>query len=161
MGISSDGILFYGIPFDDGTEMPWESGDSYQDCEDWLAEVFCGIAHPSAPYPEVREVWDGKRHKPERALTAAEEQAKKTYQEYWRAKHKAVAGLPFEFRIHCSFDYPMHYITVKQYTNSRGYATEIESWELPDNADEILRDVCEKAELPFSQPKWWLVSLYG
>lgn len=74
---------------------------------------------------------------------------------------------PLEYVRHCSGDYPMHIIGLKSahYEAARGYPTTFDR--LPENGAvitvedyEALRLFCEKHNLPYSEPKWLLCSMW-
>ena len=54
MGVSTDAIICYGIPFKEGTEFPWED----KEIEDWWLEV-CGYKEPFKIFTEEGEYIDG------------------------------------------------------------------------------------------------------
>jgi len=65
---------------------------------------------------------------------------------------------------HCSGEYPMYFLTIKGYhhTAYRGCPQEIQSFDRPSDGDiEELRHYCTVNNLPYTEPKWWLVSYWG
>lgn len=134
MSTSTDGILFWGIHFDEGEFEPgWEWEDAYAATK--------GVIKPTAPYEGNENI----------------------YSAYWAAKRDAVESAGCLVDAHCSGEYPMFYVAVKasQTVNRRGYPEEIKSLEVGADWEAKLRAFCEALGVPWSQPKWWLVSYWG
>jgi hypothetical protein len=149
MGISSDGLLFWGIDFGEYPEH--EEGSlaerifSGEDPEEWenVFAEFIGITRPTEEY----------------------EKAKEKYSQYWKEVREAAKKIPCEFRLHCSYDYPMHYACVSESLLSadRGYPTiiEPEHFIIKPTWHKDLKYFVELFGLTWSEPKWHLASLYG
>lgn len=111
MGVSTDGILFYGIHFNE----EWAP-----DNDDW----------------------------------------------FW--KDPDLEDLQLDFDRHCSGDYPMFYIAVREshLTAHRGYPQRITSPDVGIKThpgwDERVLEFCKRKNIePQSECGWWLVSLWG
>jgi hypothetical protein len=146
MGQSTDGILFYGIAYDDDLELPWEAEEfegEELDWEDWYA-VQAGVERPTIPY----------------------EESEKVHEIYWDQKRNALEDQPIEIGTHCSCEYPMVYIAPKaiNLSASRGYPLELDLVNLQSRVtpevDAQIKTFCELMGLPYSKPKWWLASLW-
>lgn len=142
MGTSTDGILFFGFTFacpEEGTYPPWENeeGEEEQDSEVFIASKL-GLGEPT----------------------------EETYWEaYWEKRRELFKFVGCEVSIHCSYDYPMWYVTLsnKHYCAHRGYPIEFEKG-LPEIVGEEvqkLRVFCEKVGIEWQEPKWTLASVWG
>lgn len=141
MGQSTNAILFYGITFEDlDTEaLAKQHGLEEFDAEDaYAAKV--GIERPSVPYSESE---------------------KGAWVDYWRRKQDAS---PCEMDWHCSSEYPIYLACIKESkrVSLRGDETEIPDGltAKPEWVDQ-LRAYCDVMGLPYSQPRWLLVSYWG
>jgi hypothetical protein len=142
MGVSSDAILFYGICFNDETPECFE--EDYNDWEsDW--ENKYGPKQPEDKGDYKGPEWDK-----------------------WREEKKEFEGngIAMEVGIYCSYDYPMYFVAPQAhtYTVYRGDFEEItpEMIAAP-RADQIaaLKEFCELHNIPYSEPKWFMVSRMG
>lgn len=140
MGISSDGILFFGIDLgvDEDMESPWNDGD-------W-EDIY---------YEKMREKFPGKY--PE-----------KNYIDKDKSKAFFVAKKELEdngciIGIHCSFEYSMLYVAVTESVVNahRGYPEEVKSFEVKPDWIQKIKDFCELMDIKYEEPKWILTSLYG
>ena len=145
MGVSTDGILFYGICLEEEAEIPWEGADEgdVDDVESYYASK-AGVKPPEEEYSDDPKV-------------------KELYHEYWEAKNKAHEASKCDVVHHCSYDYPMFGLAVKESVESanRGYPQEVKSIAVQEDWDSLLKDYCEKMDVEYVQPKWWLVSMWG
>lgn len=135
MGVSTDGILCFGVAFEDGYNFPWwpqddneEDGD--QDFDDWWAAQ-TGIAHPPVPFSD---------------------ESKPAYHAYWDAKRKALETCPVELVNYCSCDCPMYILAARDsVTNaSRGYPEEVDLPALASKTEqyrEAVKEFCRKYKL--------------
>jgi hypothetical protein len=158
MGVSTDAILFWGIvsdeeghpwlkhqPEDDEDDDDDDSDDDSDDDEfDW-EEVYAeamGVPCPDAEYGD---------------------DTKPIYQAYWKRKREIIEASGCTFGSHCSGDCPMDYVAVveSETTARRGYPEEITSLEVKPDWEPKLREFCEKLNIPWGEPKWWLVSYWG
>ena len=69
---------------------------------------------------------------------------------------------PLQHVSHCSGDYPMHIIGLKEgyHHASRGNPIELETLPLILRGDASIKEFCEKYKLPYSRPKWILCSMW-
>jgi hypothetical protein len=139
MGVSTDGILFYGISISpEDVDIPWK--------DDEEPEIFYakkkGLLEPTSEFSENTE---------------------NEYREYWSKRDFINKSSKCKVITHCSYDYPMYGICIsKSYTSaSRGYPEEIKSLKIEPDWNELLRMYCEVMEIKFEQPKWILCSLWG
>ena len=159
MSISSDGILCYGfqIKDEDGDiigegETPEFLKTSLDDDDDDDSEplefddLLANIAKINSPDVEY------------------DEHSKEEYEEYWGKKHELERVCPVELVIHCSFEYGMYILAIKESHSAayRGYPVELGKQITTNPAwDSILRNFCKEANIPFEEPGWVLASLYG
>jgi len=142
MGVSSDGILVFGIPldFEDTMEedLPFMSGfDDFGDM----------VAH-EAGLPE----WRGGM---------SDDESRK----HWEAKRSAESACPVNLVLHCSYEYPMWIIAVRgtEVSASRGMPELIDPELLNVSVDRIeaAKAWCESHDIQWREPRWILCSLYG
>jgi hypothetical protein len=156
MGQSTDGILFFGVCFDDD-EAPWqlaEEGIDY-DYDDWLFSLYYQ-SYERAPRPD-------KDSNPK----AYDE----WIQEYITMKDK----IPVEINTHCSSDYPMFYLHIREdkaahVRASCGYPESIHPSHLTVGIEWIghflefwqkLKIKYPDLEIEEQTASWWLVSDWG
>lgn len=147
MGVSTDAILCYGVPFPEGYEFPWQTIDSY-DFEDWWLLKVCGL--------EPRK--DG-------------EDFSTDYDRY-RA-FREVNPCPVTLVHHCSDSCTMYIIAARGYYKKawRGkpQAIDTDSLTLAKEHRHAVIDFCNTHcqptnsydELPEIDPKWYLCSWWG
>ncbi len=114
--------------------MVWEDYDG--DIEEWwLVETGCNISYPTEGYYKAQR------------------------------KHLKEHPLPFEMHYFCSCDYSMHVLQVPGYSYhaSRGDTVVVEPSKMVVNPEAIERFklACEKYNIPYSEPKWLLCSMWG
>ena len=70
----------------------------------------------------------------------------------------------FELVTHCSDSSPMHILAIRSLTTtaSRGFPVETTGLNMDRRLESHakLKAACERYNLPFSEPKWWLVSYW-
>src|SRR5215217_6023399 len=151
MGISTDGILFYGYHLPEGAEVPWDNEEHplYEHLEDQWDKWFAYKRGLEIRYGESSYSWD--------AICSLEE------------------SLPVEIGIHCSDQVPMYYIAVKGsvVTASRGYPENVDRMVVRsvthENSgwDKAIKDFVKEFEIPppgvdeASEIGWWLASYWG
>jgi hypothetical protein len=139
MGISSDGILFFGL--DLGTEPPWGS-ENISDINDYVASKL-GLDPPDVPFDENRKI----------------------YSEYWDKKKKILDRSCCELDMHCSYDYEMYLVCLskKKFSASRGYPLDLpdDFHRVTDSDIEKLKKFCDALGIKWSKPRWILTSFYG
>src|SRR5688572_18217942 len=103
MGVSSDGILCYGFQYyDPETDETPEWLYTEDDGNDFEAAVarLCNIKEPY-------DALDSKRYDSDPSYKAE-------WETYWENKKAAVEATGVELRTHCSYDYPMYILAVKE-----------------------------------------------
>lgn len=144
MGISSDGIIAYGINLgeglddDEGTVFPWQDEKYDGEFEEWLLREVIGFTE------EWEERLDG----------------------YFDRKKAALEPFPLDMILFCSYEYSMYFLSIKgtERRCSRGEATLIK--ELPEITSfkrSALKKFAEKYNFKYDQEKvgWHLLSMYG
>ena len=148
MGISSDGILVFGVDF--GSEQE-------EDVPKWLID-FMGTHDDGDGFDDAVAKEAGI---PAYDHGATEDE--KT--EHWRRYREAVAACPVEQVLHCSYDYAMVILAVRGTVKraSRGYPQTIEASELEVSALDItrFRDWIREHGGDDVTPTWILTSVYG
>lgn len=149
MGVSTDGILAFGILLGD-EDYPW--GES--DFEDWILSFYPETTLIKPPIPE-----DWRKKTPAEAAAWAE---------YWQSKRTLLAQINVGCVDYCSSDYPMYALTVKDSVIqcSRGYPTKLTPDQLQEMATQAesysntLKRFCERAKIS-GEPSWYLMSNMG
>jgi hypothetical protein len=154
MGISSDGVISYGLKFEEGYEFPWQ-GEDYTDW--WLKE---------SGYKEPFKLWDSNGNFPNGVKPADS-----VITEYYnhRREFKKEHPLPFEMVDYCSGEYPMYILAVPGtiITANRGHPIEFNPAELDcrilihEKELRAFSNFCEKYLNNHDQRKWWLSSYMG
>ena len=147
MGISSDGIIFFGYCFEE--EIAWV-GD--EEPAAWADDGWESL------YAAVRGV-----HPPEEEYS---EENKALHHAYWEKKSEICKESSCEIDLHCSYDYGMHYICIRSTnkTASRGYPEKLDpkTFEINPEWKAQLDEFCKLVGIkPEGEPSWWLTSLYG
>jgi hypothetical protein len=159
MGVSTNGILVYGIPFPEEYVFPWNDESDSEPEEWWLKHL--GYTPPFEIY-EDGEYINGVRP-PDRMVD-----------EYYNHRMDFLKKnpLPVSIEIHCSCDYPMYFVTLKHLvqTSHRGYPSIVNMGclSVPDQDKKTIIDFCEKYlkpmndydEFPEMEPKLYLASLW-
>jgi hypothetical protein len=88
----------------------------------------------------------------------------KEFIKFWNIKNCLLNEQPCAISSHCSCEYPMYYIYIKESElyASRGYPCEIPEGHLYTKAvwNRQLEEFCKIMELPYSKPSWWLSSMW-
>jgi len=149
MGVSTDGILFYGIC------LPEESYEWSDDSNCFIEEKL-GLKDQSGLFDEHGEyaVEEG---------TEEHERRKKLWHKHKDRCMAARKELGANVDIHCSYNYPMNYIFAEgsRIRASRGYPEEVKSLEVKPEWDVNIRKLCDILGVEYEQPKWYLVSMWG
>lgn len=142
MGVSTNGIVCYGVPIDENTELPWNDEEKdYEDYEEWFYD-YLGWNKTYDDFPNSRE--------------------------YWKAK---IAFTSLSIFSHCSCDCMMYILGIKssERVASRGYPetlpanldsliTEEAKQELLNFIERLNDDFPELLEK--TEPSWLLVSMW-
>lgn len=139
MGTSTDGIVFYGFPVEEGEathQRIWELCGEYDEDDD------TDVLEPDEVVAKLYG-WD---------------ETKLKYSFQWEKEHPS----PVTIGMHCSCDYKMYYIAIKEseVTANRGYAKEFTPVTQP-GWDDTLRDFCDRAGIqPPEKFGWYVVSMW-
>jgi hypothetical protein len=153
MGVSTDGILCYGVEVEEESELPWKDGD----IGDWWIKDVKGWKPSIEIYTPEGEYINEKR--PDDKLVD------QYYDE--RSAFKEKNPCPVEIVVHCSYDYPMYIIAIPRTVTSasRGYVEEIKPLEMiiKNGEREALMEFCKTYNVSITDeyPKWILASLWG
>lgn len=133
MGQSTDGILVFGI------QLPEEEGPVFLEEFDGQFDDFVDSLNGLPQWGE--RGYDGKN-------TMA-----------FRNNY------PIDLVLHCSYDYPMYILSVRGTgkSASRGYPKIINPAELTVTPEKIsaLKNFCEKYNIEWQEPQWYLCSMWG
>ena len=147
MGVSTDAILFWGFFLTEDEEgeddeMPWL--DEEYEWDTFYAKQL-GIEEPTVPY------------------NRDDEEVVEIYHAYWRSNREAAKASGCDIAYHCSGDYPLYYVTVEEsrIRASRGYPEEITDLCAAPEWHDRLQRFCKVMDIPWQEPKWWLVSLWN
>jgi len=145
MGISSDGIIAYGIDLGEGldddecNEFPWQDREKYDgEFREWVLREILGF---------TEEWYDGNEG-------------------YFDRQNAVLKPFPLEMVSHCSYDYPMYFLSIKgtERRASRGYPTFIEGLpEVTSKQRSALKEFAEEYNFKYDEEKvgWHLFSMYG
>lgn len=142
MGMSSTAILFWGLCGDE-EEGHWSNiGLNYEDTD------YIKLPEDEDGDEEWENVYVSRKGHPN-----AE----------WDTKKELIEKSGCTICTHCSFDYGMPYVAIEksEVRNYQGNLTEIKTLEVQPDWEQKLRKFCEVMGIKWSEPKWWLVSLYG
>lgn len=142
MGVNTNGILFYGIAYDEDLAVDALAPNFDGDFETLYAAKM-GVHEPNVEYDKTTEP---------------------LFQKYWKERRKINEQSGCHVGVYCSGDYPMNFVWVNdgRYIANRGEAIEIPDGlkAKPEWKDQI-KTYCEVLNLPYSEPKWFLVSYWG
>lgn len=160
MGTSTDAILFWGIVFDE--DKP-EIADVFKDDDKDFEEIYAakkgwkedsGYFTPAGEYAHLN---DPKKH----------DEARKVWRKHLAELEKINSACPAEIGTHCSGEYPMYYVCIKETekTAHRGYAVDLYSDSLHEKQIwlEQLKEYCEVMGISLKGKRigWHLVSYWG
>lgn len=145
MGVSTNAVLFYGLlldedDFEDG--YPWDADEFDHDSEDFIAHTLRDLVTPTDWSDSNQEEID----------------------KYFTARTAALDSTPVAIGIHCSYEYPMYYVYIKdtELTAYRGYPQEVNSQLVLDHGWDVeLEKFCGALGLPFKKPGYYIASLMG
>lgn len=81
----------------------------------------------------------------------------------YSARRAKLGSCPADLTLYCSYDYPMFILGVRG-TETRvahGDFSEISSLDVPAEKISAFKSWCELSGIPYEEPKWLLVSMYG
>lgn len=148
MGVSTNGILFFGFEFfnpeEDTLTVPWLEDDPEGD-QDWMSFVALrmGVPPPPATYEGNEAAW----------------------RTFWEQGRTVIAQSGCMIDVHCSGSFPLWYVCVRnhRYQAGRGYLETIDPASLVATSGEIeqLRQFCTAADIPWQPPAWHLASYWS
>lgn len=151
MGVSTDGILCFGMFLKESIELPW--GDD--GIQDWWRYTICKYVSKKELFNEEGGYLKGVKPSQQEIDVYYEEM------EDFDAKHP----LPIEEIKHCSWEYPMYILAVPgmHQRASRGFPRGINTDELtvtPDQKQKLLNFCSSYLSLKFKEEdmQWWLAS---
>lgn len=173
MGISSDGILAFGVDLGepDDVELPWASDGEDDDGE--FEEWYVGLHGVTAAHlwdaynawAETPEALAIPGHSGERlkAYEAAHPAWREELDAYYEKKHEIEGAAPIEIVQHCSYDYPMYIVAVPGTVTTayRGSPEKIPDFDVDSAKVAAAGDFCAAHGIPFDNPGWLLASMYG
>ncbi len=141
MGVSTDGILFFGI--DLGDDEPREDGEDWQQ----FVAAKLGVKPPSIPYNdedrEVVAIWEA----------------------YWAKRAETIEGLGCTVGDHCCIEDPSYYVALSDRSvwAHRDYpeVTDQDLLTVPPDDVEKLKHFCGLLEIPWTKPQWHLASWWA
>lgn len=138
MGISSDGILIFGIDLEEELPESWTElmgEDGGFEFDEYIAT--------KGGMPYVSGMSD----------------------EYRKGRDKLIDACPVDLTWHCSYDYPMFILNIRGYTYRawRGSPRVINESELivPKDKIEAAKVWCGNNDVEWKEPEWLLCSMYG
>ena len=157
MGVSTDAVIFYGILLDKD-DCECQFNDNEGDYEEDYAKKKGWVENDGGLYDE----------KGEYALDKDSPEGKKA-EKIWdknRAElSKITEDCDVEIGMHCSGDYPMHYVGIKESETfaRRGYPVQIDATNLSIETDWVdkLKDYCKTMGIKYKKPSWHLVSWWS
>lgn len=156
MGVSTNGVICYGIEFDEDTSFPWDDEKYEGDIDNWWLHGVIGFKPAVEIYGEDGNYIDGK------------EPSDEVLDAYYAEKRAAEDAnpLPVELVNYCSADYPMYIIAVPSTIKRalRGYPTWFEPAALTVTDEEkasLLAFCNTHGIVTLAEPSWWLSSYWG
>lgn len=155
MGVSTNGIIGFGVVCDEGTELPWDTEEFDGDIEEWWRREndFRDIHSPWTPDGNYATGWGDKDPR---------------LDEYYRHRREWLEShpVPIELENYCSGDCPMYALTVPGLGTScrRGYPKTFEPSELvatPDQAESLKAFLMKYGIEYEGEPGWLLMSYWG
>ena len=155
MGVSTNGIIGFGVPCDEGTEFPWDADEFEGDIEAWWRHEngFKDVHQPWTPEGEYAPGWTKGDPRLEEYYAA---------RRVWMNAHP----VPVELENYCSAGCPMYAITLPGHGARchRGYPEKFDPAQFLVREDEItgLKGFMEKYGIEGEgEPRWLLMSYWG
>jgi hypothetical protein len=148
MGQSTDAILFFGFDLGEDFIPPWEDDSPH---EDWSWDDYYA-QKKGLKYPAHLE-----------GLAEFTPEQSDEYGRYLEERSKLVEAAGAKMSTHCSCEYPMHYVYVRETLANRGYPKVIDPDSLRVNSDDFkaLREFMKEMGIEGyedKEPEWHLVS---
>lgn len=163
MGVSTDGILFYGFVWEDETDL-FDNDDDKDEIE-WqeIIAIKRGHENPWIKYPP--ELENAPYSAAREANSKAWMDAHRSELDAWyEIKKKIQAEFGCDINYHCSGECPIPYISVNESRRvaHRGSPREVESLNIKPEWDSLLTAFVEALglEVPHEKPKWVLASMW-
>lgn len=156
MGVSTDGIICYGIALEEGIELPWDNDEWDNDEEEWWMYEVCGYQNPF-------ELFD-KRGNWIPGMENDEEKHRQYYDQ--RREFREAHPIPIKVVRHCSGEYTMYIIAVPRtvLVASRGYPESFDPEEMyiTDEEHFSVINFCDGHSIDRGEelPRWWLCSMW-
>lgn len=155
MGQSTNGIICFGVPCEEGTEFPWDDEGFDGDIVEWWRAIN-GFTDIHSPFTALGDYSPGWSRDDPRLTEYYEHRAR------WLAEHP----VPVELENYCSGDYPMYAITVPWLGMRcyRGYPETFDPRSLvaTDRQVEDLKAFMVKHGINGDgEPRWLLISYWG
>ena len=155
MSVSTNGIIAFGVPFEEGAKFPWDIEQFDGDIENWWRDVngFKDIHEPWTPEGEYAAGW--KKDDPR-------------FDEYYNHRRNWLNEnpVPVELENYCSAEYPMFAITIPGLGLGccRGSPAELDPALLVATSEQIksLKDFFREHGIETDgEPQWLLMSYWG
>ena len=155
MGVSTNGVISFGVPCEEDYEFPWDADEFEGDIEEWWRKEngFEDVHNPWTPEGNYADGW---------------EKDDPRFDEYYGRRRDWLKAnpVPVEPENYCSGECPMYAITVVGVGLScrRGYpeAFDPASLAVTDEQVEALKSFLEKYEIEYEgEPRWLLTSYWG
>jgi hypothetical protein len=165
MGVSTNGVICYGIKFEEGQEFPWDAEPWEGAVQEWWRDVN-GYKPPFELYDQHGNYHPSIKVVPGRYPSDTKPEDESLTERYYapqRAWDEA-HPVPVELENYCSDDCPMYILSVPAIGTSaeRGYPEAIKPHEFVDPDPEPLLAFCRKYKIRGgTKPKWWLCSYWG
>ena len=155
MGTSTNGIIGFGVPCDDGCEFPWGAEEFDGDIEEWWRQ--------ENGFVDVHQPWTEQGN-----YAAGWLEDDPRFEAYYKHRREWLASnpIPVELENYCSGEYPMYAITVPGAGTScyRGDPTSFDPSELTVTPEQVeaLKAFLAKYEIEHDgEPRWLLMSYWG
>lgn len=155
MGVSTNGIIAYGVICEEGLELPWLTREYDCDIQDWWFEI-TGFQSRFQPFTEDGNYAEG--------WTREDPRLEEYYDE--RREWLTQNPIPVEVENYCSGDVPMFALVIPEtnFNCRRGYPVRFDPAELSVTTEqvEVLKSFCEAYDIKYQgEPGWLLMSYWG
>lgn len=169
MGVSTDGILVFGVNLGERGEvdLPWGT-DEEDDFEEWFHSLH-GLSNTHlwdeyeawAKTPVATAIAGGSNERV-RVYEAAHPAWREALDDLYDRRRETLKEAPIEIVRHCSGDYPMFIVGVPGTltTAHRGSPEPITTLEVDPQRVEAARAFCAEHDIPFEDPAWLLASMW-
>lgn len=153
MGVSTDGMICFGIDFGEETDFPWQVSD-YEEIEEWWLVV--------KNYKPSVEIYDENGNYIGDKATQLE-----VVRNYYKERHDFLEKnpVPVDVVTYCSYDCPMYVLAVPGTLKiaSRGDAVELDEFQIDHNKLVDFYAFFTEFGIDIDDKKvtWYLTSLWG